>query len=79
MYERRIDWFGLREGVYHPLEPDTAGVLCSKVFPGLCLDPAAFWAGDMARVLALLQEKLATPDHAAFVASLQARRPSPSV
>jgi hypothetical protein len=43
------------------------------------LDPAAFWAGDMARVLAVLQENLGSPAHAAFVASLQARRPSPSV
>lgn len=79
MYERRVDWFRLREGVYQPLQPDASGLLCSEVFPGLCLDPTAFWAGDMARVLAILQDKLAAPEHAAFVASLQARRPSPTV
>ncbi|HXH13788.1 MAG TPA: Uma2 family endonuclease [Alphaproteobacteria bacterium] len=79
MYERRLDWFRLREGVYQPLQPDASGLLCSEVFPGLCLDPAAFWAGDMARVLAILQDKFASPEHAAFVASLQARRPSPTV
>jgi Uma2 family endonuclease len=79
MYERRIDWFRLREGTYQPLQPDASGVLCSEVFPGLCLDPAAFWAGDMMQVLAALQEKLNAPEHAAFVASLQARRqPQPS-
>ncbi len=74
MYERRIDWFRLREGVYQPLEPDASGMLCSEVFPGLCLNPAIFWAGDMAQVLAALQERLAPPEHATFVASLQARR-----
>jgi len=79
MYERRLDWFRLREGVYQPLQPDASGLLCSEVFPGLCLEPTAFWAGDMARVLATLQNKLASPEHAAFVASLQARRPSPTV
>jgi Uma2 family endonuclease len=77
MYERRLDWFRLREGVYQPLQPDALGVLCSEVFPGLCLDPTAFWAGDMGRVLAVLQAKLATPEHAAFVASLQARLKPP--
>lgn len=74
IYEQRVDWFRLREGVYQPLEPDAAGLLASDIFPGLCLDPAAFWAGDMARVLAVLQEQLVAPTHAAFVAHLQARR-----
>jgi Uma2 family endonuclease len=74
MYERRIDWFRLREGVYQPLQPDAAGVLCSEIFPGLCLNTTAFWAGDMVQVLATLQEKLTSPEHTAFVANLQARR-----
>jgi Uma2 family endonuclease len=74
MYEQRIDWFRLCEGVYQPLQPDATGLLCSEIFSGLCLNPAAFWAGDMARVLATLQEKLSSPEHTAFVASLQARR-----
>jgi Uma2 family endonuclease len=78
MYERRIDWFRLQEGVYQPLPSDAAGILCSAVFPGLCLNTAAFWAGDMAQVLTTLQDQLVTPVHAAFVASLQARRPSPA-
>jgi Uma2 family endonuclease len=74
MYERRIDWFRLREGVYQPLQPDASGVLCSEIFPGLCLNTIAFWAGDMAQVLATLQEKLNSPAHVTFVVSLQARR-----
>ena len=74
MYERRIDWFRLREGIYQPLQPDSTGLLSSEVFPGLCLNTAAFWGGNMTQVLATLQEKLASPEHAAFIASLQARR-----
>ncbi|MFQ5343253.1 MAG: Uma2 family endonuclease [Anaerolineae bacterium] len=74
VYEQRIDWFVLREGVYEPLAPDENGVLRSEVFPGLWLQPAAFWAGDLAAMLAVLQEGLASPDHAAFVARLQARQ-----
>jgi Uma2 family endonuclease len=74
MYERRLDWFHLREGVYQPLQPDASGVLSSEIFHGLRLNPMAFWAGDMARVLATLQEKLQSPAHAAFIASLQGRR-----
>ena len=67
---RRVDWFALREGQYVPLTPDERGVLRSEVFPGLWLDPAAMVAGDLARVLAVLQEGIATPEHAAFVARL---------
>ncbi len=68
--DRQIDWFVLREGRYEPLAADERGVLRSEVFPGLWLDPAALVAGDLARVVAVLQEGIATPEHAAFVAHL---------
>jgi Uma2 family endonuclease len=71
VYERCIDWFILREGLYQPLSPDTSGVLHSETFPGLWLQPAALWAGDLAALLATLQEGLASAEHAAFVARLQ--------
>jgi Uma2 family endonuclease len=74
MYERRIDWFRLRNEVYQPLQPDASGIICSEIFPGLCLNATAFWAGDMVQVLATLQEKLNSSEHVGFVASLQARR-----
>ncbi len=73
VYEQAATWFVLREGVYEPLAPDAAGILRSQVFPGLWLDPVAFWAGDLAAVLATLQQGLAAPEHAAFVAQLGAR------
>lgn len=70
-YEQRVDWFTLRAGGYEPLEPDEAGVLRSEVFPGLWLQPAALWSGDLTGLLATLQAGLASPEHAAFVARLQ--------
>ena len=73
MYERRLDWFILREGVYETLTPDESGILRSQVFPGLWLQPSVFWAGDLATMLAVLQQGLASPEHAAFVEHLQAQ------
>jgi Uma2 family endonuclease len=69
--DRAIDWFVLRGGEYKPLAPGADGVLRSEVFPGLWLDPAALLRGDLATVLAVVQQGLAHPDHAAFVARLQ--------
>jgi len=71
VYEQRVDWFVLREGAYEALTPDEAGVLRSEVLPGLWLQPAALWASDLAGLLGVLQEGLASPEHAAFVARLQ--------
>src|ERR671914_301967 len=56
VYEQRVDWFALREGVYETLTPDQAGVLRSEVFPGLWLQPTALWPGDLAAMLATLQQ-----------------------
>lgn len=75
--DQQFDWFVLRAGQFQPLAPDAAGLLRSEVFPGLWLDPAALLGGDMARVLAVVQQGLACPEHAAFVQQLQARSASP--
>ncbi len=72
MYEQRVDWFVLREGVYAPLEPDADGLLHSENLPGLIFRPAAIWDDDLAALLAALQTGLATPEHAEFVKRLQA-------
>lgn len=71
MFEQRVDWFGLHEGQYVPLEPDEAGILHSTIFPGLWLDPQALLAGDLARVLQVLQDGLATPEHTQFLERLR--------
>jgi Uma2 family endonuclease len=67
---REVDWFVLRDSQYARLAPDAQGGLRSAVFPGLWLDPAALVRGDLAAVLAVLQQGLASPEHAAFVARL---------
>ncbi|MBI4771725.1 MAG: Uma2 family endonuclease [Chloroflexi bacterium] len=77
MYEQRVSWFVLREGVYESLEPEAAGVLRSEAFPGLWLEPAALLSGDLAAVWAVLQEGLATAAHEAFVSSLKRTESSP--
>ncbi len=71
VWDRAVDWFILRNGRYQRLALTPAGYYVSEVFPGLWLDPAALLMGDLARVLAVLQEGLASPDHAAFVRRLQ--------
>ena len=71
VYEQEATWFVLREGAYAVLSADAAGILRSELFPGLWLNIPAFWAGDLPAVLATLQEGLATPEHAAFVAACQ--------
>lgn len=72
-YEQRVDWFVLREGVYEVLQPGPDGVLRSEVFPGLWLLVDAFWSGDLATLLAVLQQGLASPEHVAYVEGLRER------
>lgn len=71
IHERRIAWFVLREHGYAELTPGEDGILRSEIFPGLWLDPAAFWVADMRRVLAVAQAGVASPEHAAFVTTLE--------
>jgi Uma2 family endonuclease len=66
-----IDWFALRRGKYARLSLNAAGIYQSKVFPGLWLDPTAMVRGDLPEVLRVLQEGIASPEHAAFVAKLR--------
>jgi len=70
--DRALDWFVLRGGRYARLAPGPDGLLRSEAFPGLWLDPAALLAGDGARVLAALEEGLASSEHSAFAARLRA-------
>jgi Uma2 family endonuclease len=69
--DKEIDWFILRQGRFDRLLPGADGLLRSEVFPGLWLDADALVRGDLARVLAVVQRGVASPQHAAFVAKLQ--------
>ncbi|MBD2436369.1 Uma2 family endonuclease [Nostoc sp. FACHB-110] len=68
--ENKLDWFSLNESEYLPLEPDSDGIIRSRVMPGLWLAVPALLAGDMARVLAVLQDGLNSPEHAQFLQRL---------
>jgi Uma2 family endonuclease len=70
VFEQRLDWFYLQEGEYISLPVDEDGVIRSQVFPGLWLAVNDLLAGNMGRVLAVLQEGLAAPEHTAFVQQL---------
>ncbi len=65
-----IRWFVRREGRFSDLLPGADGLFRSEVFPGLWLDPDALFAEDLNRLIATLEQGLATPEHAAFVARL---------
>ncbi len=52
---------------------DGSGRLPSRVFPGLWLDPGAFWKEDLSAVATTVREGLATPEHARFVDELRRR------
>lgn len=70
VYNCELDWFGLRDGEYVQLEPNAEGIICSEVFPGLRLDKFALLAGDLARVLEILQQGLTAVEHQSFLESL---------
>jgi Uma2 family endonuclease len=71
--DQAIDWFVLRDGRYDRLPVGPGGLYRSEVFPGLNLDPLALIRGDLVRVLEVVSQGVATPEHAAFAARLQAR------
>jgi Uma2 family endonuclease len=71
VYDRAIDWFVSRNGRFDRLLPGADGHLESEVLPGLWLDPAALIGGDMLSVARTVQQGIASPEHAVFVARLQ--------
>ena len=71
-----VTWRNLDGGRYNAIEPDTAGVFRSRVFPGLWLEAPSLFANDPARLLSTLQQGLKTPEHERFVRELAARAPA---
>ena len=68
--DRRIDWFELADGEYRLLPADDAGVVRSRVFPGLHIACPALLAGDLAAALAELQKGIGSDEHRRFIARL---------
>jgi Uma2 family endonuclease len=73
--EQAIDWFFLKNGQFELL-PRADGIIRSQVFPGLWLDPAALINDDPTGALRILDQGLASPEHAAFVAALKSHEGS---
>jgi Uma2 family endonuclease len=67
--ENRLNWWQLVEGEYVEMVADGDGLLRSRVFPGLWLDPQALLAGELGAVLGRLQAGLASPEHEEFIRS----------
>jgi Uma2 family endonuclease len=73
----RVYWFIRRDSRFHDLQPGPDGIYRCETFPGLWLDAAALLRMDAKRVLEVLRQGLASPEHAAFVAQLASRTPTP--
>ena len=71
---KHLMWKQRVEGKFEPVEADADGILRSRCFPGLWLDPAALWRQDQARLFAVLHQGLASPERAAFAERLAAAR-----
>ena len=70
---RQIVWRQLVRGRYREIEADKDGLLRSRIFPGLWLDPSAVW--NPKRSLRTAVELGArSPEHATFVRRLAAAR-----
>ncbi len=65
--EAAIDWFVLRDGKYETMEADPDGLLKSTIFPGLWLEPAAVVNSNLPRLIQVLDQGAATPEHSAFI------------
>jgi Uma2 family endonuclease len=74
VWDQQIDWFELQRGSFEPLAPDEQGIFRSRVMPGLWLDGPSVVAGDLPRVLDVLNRGIASDEHAAFVAKLAQKR-----
>jgi Uma2 family endonuclease len=73
VYDYQFDCFRLGSGEYKQVEPNENGIICSHVFPGLWLDIIALLAGDLVKVLGVLQQGLASAEHQDFVQRLALR------
>lgn len=70
--DHRFDWLVLQQGDYVPLAPESDGIIRSRVFPGLWLNPTVLIERQATRLLEALIRGLESPEHAAFVERLRA-------
>lgn len=68
--EQELHWFHFPSR--QVIKPNRQGIARSRVFPGLWIDLPALLARDSARLVAAVQQGLASREHAAFVKRLAA-------
>jgi len=73
--DRQVDWFALATDKYVPLSVDADGILRSRAFPGLWLDPVALIEQRRKQLYAALRRGLATPEFAAFAVEVAKHAP----
>ncbi len=69
-----LHWHVRRGGKFVKVPPGDDGLHRSEVFPGLWLDPQRLLARDLNGLIAMLDQGLASPEHAAFVERLAGSR-----
>src|SRR5205085_342524 len=62
MHEHEVRWHRLARRRFKAVSAPVGGIYRSAVFPGLWLDATALLAGDLARVLVVLQQGIASPE-----------------
>jgi hypothetical protein len=72
--DKEIDWFILKRGKYQRLAMTKAGLYKSRALPGLWLDATAMIAGELLKVLEVLQKGIESPEHRRFVAKLRSKK-----
>jgi len=72
--QKQVFWFSREDDKYVELPRGDDGIFRSKVFPGLWLDPQAVLEDNGPRLMEVLQQGLASGEHAAFVKRLEAAK-----
>jgi len=72
--DKLLEWYVLRDDGFELQSLPDDGIYRSETFPGLWLNAAAMLQRDGKSVMRVLNEGLATSEHAAFVARLESRR-----
>jgi Uma2 family endonuclease len=75
--KEEVRWHRLVKGAYRVIRPSKEGLLQSKVFPGLWLNPETLFRGLFGDVLTALNQGLGSPEHAAFVERLARQKHAP--
>jgi Uma2 family endonuclease len=70
--DRQLRWFDLQAD--RELDVDVDRILRVRTFPGLWIDSDALLAADHAKLLATLEQGIATVEHAEFVKKLAANK-----